>query len=368
MGVYGQHLYRQQGLILNFNILRTFCNNVMKHFRLEPRQCCDLLRRITEEALDPEGMCFQAAHWYAPNWYIQDRPGLEGYTLELLTQISIWPLHEPVITSYDDRKEALSKRREYNGKPDALIPTIYIPRITRGGDVFFQGYSSPPRIIHLKPKSFPQTITDSPHFQRVMNIVSSEDYCLYPAETDPSEKSNWVYYIVMFDPTVSPEAAKQGYIGMTTQPLKTRMRQHAKSSEDMIIHYNLALISQYAQQRGEDLSKYVAVFALGTTHDHTSCKVLEGVLIRESLEGCSVTNMKYGMNNKQSAKKHDEEKISQVQNFPKGFNLPLPPPLPSSSSPAPHTRTLLPSLTPARWHACTPTLIGSRSAPSSNET
>lgn len=36
--------------------------------------------------------------------------------------------------------------------------------------------------------------------------------------------------------------------------------------------------------------------------------------------------------------------------------------------PAPHTRTLLPRPTPARWHACTPTLSGSNKAPSSNET
>ena len=323
-------------------------------------------------------MCTQAAHWYAPDRYIQDRLGLKGYTLTLLTRISIWPLHEPVVTSYNDRKEALLKRWEYNGKPNALIPTIYIPRTTGCNERYSISPTIPCSIIDsLEPnsESFPQTITDSPHFHRVMNIVSSEDYCLYPVKTNPSEKPNWVYYIVMFDPTVSPEAANQGYIGRTSQSLEARMDQHARHGEDMIIHYNLALISQYAQQRGEDLSKYVAVFALGTARDHTSCKVLEGVLIRESLEGCSVTNMKYGMNNKQSANKPNEEKIAQVaqhKTFRKGATFPFPLLEPfflrPLSLPAPHTSTLLPSFTPARWHACTPTLSGSRRAPSSNET
>jgi hypothetical protein len=40
----------------------------------------------------------------------------------------------------------------------------------------------------------------------------------------------------------------------------------------------------------------------------------------------------------------------------------------SPIGPAPHTSTLLPSFTPARWHAWTPTLSGSRRAPSSNVT
>lgn len=106
------------------------------------------------------------------------------------------------------------------------------------------------------------------------------------------------------DPTVYPEAADQGYIGRTSQSLEARTKQHARSGENMIIHYNLALISQFAHQREEDLSEYVAVFALGTTHDSKEvkgsklCKEVEARLIRESLEDCSVTNMKFGMNSK----------------------------------------------------------------------
>ena len=304
-----------------------------KYFELEPCQCCDLLQRITEEALDPEGMCTQAVDKYILDWYkgqllpSADRP-------QTLTRISIWPLHEPVLSSYSSRCEALVKRCEANkaesqdqGETKSVTPPIYIPLFTTENEVIFLHGCEDSTKKLLKSESFPQTITDSPHFDRVMNIVSSEDYCLYPAETDPSEKSNWVYYIVMFDPTVSPEAANQGYIGRTSQSLEARMNQHARRSEDMIIHYNLALISQYAQQRGEDLSKYVAVFALGTTCDCNSCKVLEGVLIRELLEGCSVTNMKYGMNNKQSAKKPDEEKIAQVaqhKTFRTGATFPFP--------------------------------------------
>ena len=187
-----------------------------------------------------------------------------------------------MVSSYGDRKEALLERWKDNGKPKSDIPPIYIPHITTRGEVTFQ-------------ESIPLEIAKSKHFKRVKKIIKSEKHCLHHDETDPS---NWVYYIVVFDPTVYPEAADQGYIGMTTQTLKTRMKQHAGSSEDMIIHYNLALISQYAHQRGEDLSKYVAVFALGTTPDRKSCRKVEGVLIRESLEDCSVTNMKFGMNSK----------------------------------------------------------------------
>ena len=280
--VYGQHLYRQQGLILNFNILHTFCNNVMKYFELEPHQCCELLRWLLQEAVHPRAGRIQAAHWYIPE--------RGEKTLQEFTQISIWPLHEPVVSSYGDRKKALSERWKDNGEPKSDNLTIYIPHVTKRGEVSFQ-------------KSVPLEFAISEHFKRVMKIIKSEKYCLRHDETDPSEESlNWVYYIVMFDPTVSPEAADQGYIGMTTQPLKKGMKQHARGKA-MIIHYNLALISQYAKQRGEDLSEYVAVFALGTTRDRTSCRDVEGKLIRESLEGCSVTNMKYGMNSTRGAKK-----------------------------------------------------------------
>ena len=45
----------------------------------------------------------------------------------------------------------------------------------------------------------------------------------------------------------------------------------------------------------------MAVFALGTTKEKISCKKIEGKLIRESLDGFSVADMKYGMNCKQSS-------------------------------------------------------------------
>ena len=143
-------------------------------------------------------------------------------------------------------------------------------------------------------------------------IADSEKYCLYPDETDPSKKSNWVYYIVMFDPTVSPEAADQGYIGETTRSLEERWKEHVGSKGGhSLVHYNLTLVNQYAQHRGEKLSDYVAVFALGSTSKEIR-KDVEGMLIRESLDGdFSVTNMKYGMNNKERAKKPDEKKIAQ---------------------------------------------------------
>ena len=316
--VYGQHLYRQQGLILNFNILRTFCNNVKKYFELEPHQCCDLLRRITDEALDPEGMCTQAVDKYILDWYkgqllpSADRP-------QTLTRISIWPLHEPVVSSYSSRCEALVKRCEANktesqdqGETKSVTPPIYIPLYTtENGVVFLHGCEDSTKKL-LKSESFPQTITDSPHFHRVMSIVRSKDYCLYPAETDPSEKSNWVYYIVMFDPTVSPEAAEQGYIGMAESPVK-RWKEHTgrKGEHDqMLVHYNLTLLDQYVQQRGEDLSDYVAMFVLGNTTKEI-CRDVEGMLIRESFDqDFSVTNMKYGMNHG-SAKQPDQTKIEE---------------------------------------------------------
>ena len=63
----------------------------------------------------------------------------------------------------------------------------------------------------------------------------------------------------------------------------------------------------YARQRGEDLSEYVAVFALGTTTDESVLATTEGRLIRKSFsDGFGVTNMKYGMNCKQSSAKRQQ--------------------------------------------------------------
>lgn len=78
-------------------------------------------------------------------------------------------------------------------------------------------------------------------------ITDSEEYCLYPAETDPSKKSNWIYYCVMFDLTVSSEAADKGYIGETERSLETRWKEHVGSKgKPSLFHYNLSLINQYA--------------------------------------------------------------------------------------------------------------------------
>ena len=74
-------------------------------------------------------------------------------------------------------------------------------------------------------------------------------------------------------------------------------------------HYNLTLLNQYVQQRGQDLSDYVAMFVLGNTNKEI-CRDVEGMLIRESLEdGFSVTNIKYGMNDESAAKQPDLKRI-----------------------------------------------------------
>ena len=294
--VYGQDIFRQQGLILNFNILHTFCNNVMKFFKVGPLQSGLLLHKLTREAFDSEALCIQAVEWYN----CKEFP-YKGVP-EILTRISVWPLHEPVLSSYDDRKEALFKRCKAHKDLKSDVPENYTIRCSGHGEVTWHNQRDEP---------LPTAFHKSRHFQRVMNIVQNKrNYGLYPAETDPSKESNWVYYIVMLDPTVSPVAADQGYIGETSQSLVERMKQHARGKA-MIIHHNLALISQYAQQRGENLSKYAAVFALGTTPDSKSREDVEGKLIRESLEGnFSVTNMKYGMNDKQGANNPNAEKRS----------------------------------------------------------
>ena len=289
--VYGQDIYHQQGLILNFNILRTFCNNVMRIFKVGPRDSGLLLDKLTREAFDPEALCIQAVEWYN----CKEFP-YKGVPV-ILTRISIWPLHEPVLSSYDDRKEALSKRYKAHKDPKSDVLAIYTPS---AGEATW---------CNQKGEPLPTKFHKSRHFKRVMDIVRTKSkYGLYPTETDPAKESNWVYYIAMFDPTVSKEAAHQGYIGETSQSLVDRMKQHARGKA-MIIHYNLALISQYAHQRGENLSEYVAVFALGTTPDSKLREDVEGKLIRESMEdGFSVTNMKYGMNNKQGANNPNEGK------------------------------------------------------------
>ena len=261
-------------------------------------------------------MCFQAAHWYVPDWYkdlpYKDQP-------EILTRNSVWPLHEPVLSSYSDRKEALSKRCEAHKGPESDVPEIYTLQCPGPGEDSWRTQ---------KRTTVPTKLRDSRHFKQVMDIVQTkrEKYRLCHDETDPFKKSNWIYYCVMFDPTVSPEAVDQGYIGETERSLVQRWKEHVGGGHSLV-HYNLTLVNQYAQQRGEKLSDYVAVFALGSTTKETR-KEVEGMLIRESLEGgFSVTNMKYGMNNKEKAKKPNEERIDQF------FPPLLSPPFPFSPSP-----------------------------------
>ena len=207
-----------------------------------------------------------------------------------------------MLSSYNDRKEALRKRLDYNDQ----CPTSHD----------FQRKLKFPIPIHTWGEiySIPPIIAKSKHFKRVQEIITDrEKYCLYLDETDPSKKSNWVYYCVMFDPTVSPEATDQGYIGETTRSLVERWKEHVGSKGGhSLVHYNLTLVNQYAQQRGEKLSDYVAVFALGSTSKEIR-KDVEGVLIREEDGDFSVTNMKYGMNNKEKAKKPDEKRIARYR-------------------------------------------------------
>ena len=293
--------------MLNFNILRTFCNNLAKYFEAEPSDCCKVLQRLAREALNPETLHIQAVDRYMDEFAFISTP-------KTLMRISVWPTYEPVVGTYDDRKEFLIKCWDAQGKPKPTMPPIYTPQLVSDGGVrcwWKTLEDSKPTEVPFQ--SIPQKISESKHFQRVLTIVQSKsgDYCLYHDQTDPTTESNWVYYIIMIDPTVSPEAADQGYIGQTTNTLLTRIKQHTRP-EDMIIHYNLALLSQFLQQRGEDLSDYVAVFALGTTMEKELCRKMEGKLIRESLEGFSVADMKYGMNCKQGSaanKQHNEQDI-----------------------------------------------------------
>ena len=303
--VNGQDIYRQQGLILNFNILHTFCNNVKKYFEVGPLHSGLLLQKITDEAF--KGMCIQAAHGY------EDLP-YQGVPV-ILTRISIWPLHEPVVSSYGDRKEALLERwkvlskrckAHQDSKSDEPVKVaIYTSRCPGAGEDSWHTQDG---------ETVPTKLRESRHFKRVMDIVQTktEKYGLCHDETNPSKKSNWVYYCVMFDPTVSSEAADQGYIGETDRDLVTRWKEHVGSKgkhDDSLVHYNLSLVNQYAQQRGKKLSDYVAVFALGSTSEEIR-KDVEGMLIRESLDGdFSVTNMKYGMNDKRASKKPNEQRF-----------------------------------------------------------
>ena len=297
--VYGQAVFRQQALILNFNILRTFCDNLLRYYPVKPSDCGKILRRLAREAFDPEAMCIQAADCYIPT--------ATQSTMQTLTQMSIWPLHEPVVSSYDDRKAVLSRRWEAAERPKSIMPPIYTPRVHSRDVVGFR------KTTKLKDKqthtrkvefdSIPRKIADSRHFKRVMKIVHSRKYArkLNHNERDPTRKSYWLYYCVVVDPTVSPEAADQGYIGMTTRDLNTGWKEHVKLKGKLVVEYNLALVSEYARQRGEDISEYVAVFVLGTTTNEKALKKIKRKLIRETTKGFGVGNMKYGMNDKRAA-------------------------------------------------------------------
>ena len=291
--VYGQDVFRQQALILNWNILCTFCRNLIRHSKVKPSYCGKIL--------------WSLARTQAAGYYIRES---SQRTVQTFMRNSIFPLHEPVVGSYDNRKAALFKRWEAFKRPKCIMPPIYTPLVHSGDVVGFQKTTKD----KVTFKSLPQKIASSRHFERVKDIVQSENYALNHDERDPTMQSNWLYYCVMFDPTVSPEAADQGYIGATNRDLVTRWKEHTGPKgkhDEMLIHYNLALVSQYARQRGEDISKYVAVFALGTTTDESALRATEGELIRESFRGgFGVTNMQYGMNSKQSsAKQQPRRKI-----------------------------------------------------------
>ena len=257
--VYGQDIYRQQALVLNFNILCTFCHNLVRYYKVNPSDCGTILWKLALEAFDPEDTCIQAADYYP---YISYRS-----STQTLTQISIWLLHEPVVSSYDDRKVALSQRWEDAKCPKCIMPPIYTPLgLDDSGEVIsFLKTTGDKGAKKVKLDSIPHNITGSRHFRRLMRILQSEKYDLNHYETDPTRNSNWLYYCVMFDPTVYSEAADQGYIGMTRRDLVTRWKEHVRVKDKSVIEYNLALVSEYARLRGENLSEYVAVFALGTT-------------------------------------------------------------------------------------------------------
>jgi len=299
--VYGQEIYRQQALILDFNILQTFCNNLMSHFNAEPSTCGKILQRLAWEAFKHKAMCIQATEYYL---HVPTQS-----TMQTLTRISIWPLHESVVSSYDDRKVALSQRWEAANHPKCTMPPIYIP-IPR---TYCRGFLkiTEDKVAFVTSDTIPREIAASRHFKWVKEIVQNGSYALNHDVRAPTRKSNWLYYCVMVDPTVSPEAADQGYIGMTTRDLVTRWKEHTGPKgerDEMLIHYNLSLVSEYARQRGKDLSEYVAVFALGTTTDESALATTEGRLIRKSFsDGFGVTNMKYGMNCKQSSAKQQQQ-------------------------------------------------------------
>ena len=275
----------------------------MRYYEAKVSDCGIVLRRLAQQAFDPAYTCIQAADYYLH--------ALCQSTVQTLTRISIWPLHEPVVSSYDDRKVALIQRWEDAKCPKCIMPPIYTPLgLDDSGEEIGFLKRIGDKVEFVKSDAIPHKITCSRHFRRVIRIISKIRN-LNHDETDPTRKSNWLYYCVMFDPTVSPEAANQGYIGMTTRDLVTRWKEHTGPKgkhDDMLIHYNLALVSEYARQRGKDLSEYVAVFALGTITDENVLENTERWLIRNSFsDGFGVTNMKYGMNCKQSSAKQQQQ-------------------------------------------------------------
>ena len=333
--VYGQDIYRQQALVLNVNILRTFCHNLVRYYKVNPSDCGTILWRLVQEAFDPEVTCIQAADCYLHipyqsriqtltriSFWPQHEPVVSSdcypyisyqsrMQTQTLTRISIWPLHEPVVSSYDDRKVALIQRWEDAECPKSIMPPIYTPLVQEdsGEVISFLKTTGDKGTQEVKRDSIPHNITGSRHFARVKGIVRSEKYHLNHCLLDPTRKSNWLYYCVMFDPTVSTEAADQGYIGKTRRDPVTRWKEHVRLKDKSVIEYNLALVSEYARLRGEDLSEYVAVFALGTTAASSTLGTVKGELIRETSEGSfTVGNMKYGMNDKRAAQSDHKDR------------------------------------------------------------
>lgn len=347
----GQELIHQQGLVIDYNVLTTLYLNLYIHLcRHKSREAAEIiateiLTTLVDEAVDENHSYVRSVKTFFSQISMDHQP-------QLRRQFK-WPVPIPILSCpYDSRRHEVVTRItnqiaqcSSDDQHRVILPPIYIPVTTDGGKnyIFLQYFQEKVRLNcrwqmsqKVSEKEMPVHLQNSRHFKRVQKLLRENPH-LYNTEVKPSRASNWIYYLIMHDPMAHPDYRDQGYIGETKTGLSTRWTQHQKKalsainkidnlpSDISLVDCNLALLHINLLLRGETISDYAAIVALGSIPPPETVPGCE-VSLREAIEGQLVleefiasdgvrvcaADMKWGMNDKQRVSKVSPRKIEQL--------------------------------------------------------
>ena len=348
----GQELVRQQGLVIDYNIMTTLYLNLYIHLcqyvtRQEAAKVArETLTTLVDEAAEQNHNCMRSAKRFFSQVSIDQQP-------QLRRQFK-WPVRIPSLSCpYDSRKhEAITHMANQMMQCPTvdhhrvLLPPIYIPVSTDGGAnyVFLQYFQEKVQKI-ISENEMPVHIQNSKHFERVQKLLRENSH-LYTTEVNPSRASNWIYYLIMHDPMAHPDYRDLGYIGETKNRLTTGCQNRQDSvleairknadlpSHITLVDCNLALLNINLQLRGENMSDYAAIVALGSLPPPEKVPgievslreaikgqlVLENFVTRDGIQIC-VVDMQWGMNDKHHVSKVNLHKIKQLHSRKEEFSV-----------------------------------------------